>query len=102
MNGCYGRNERGELASITAPRIDRMDQREIAARGFNIAHWFGVRCDKCCDLYPRFRKEHSARELCWYECDECGRRTARFEMPWQAERAWNVGEFEFEGQRRLF
>ena len=84
--------------------VDRrlLDQRELAEAGFDIAWWFGVKCDKCCDLFPRLIVEDTSRALCWYECDECGRRTGRFEMPWQAQDAWNRGEFEFEGQPRLF
>ena len=79
-----------------------MDQRSLAAAGFDIAWWFGVRCEKCCGLYPRLIVENTSDAMCWYECDVCGRRGAKREMPWQAERAWNDGEIVFEGQPRLF
>ena len=62
------------------------------AEHYDLSHWYGTNCRKCCGVYPKFIAHISAKDLCHYECEVCGRRTADYEMPWQAQHAWNNGE----------
>ena len=78
------------------------EQRKLEIRGMNPGWWYGTSCEKCCGLYPRFRCDGSNNtKNCWYECDVCGKRTDRHEMPWAAREAWNRHEYMEEQIRFL-
>lgn len=67
----------------------KRNQNEIA-KNFNLGWWYGTNCKPCCGGYPKFM--HTGDLLhCFYQCEVCGSRTAPFDMPWQAEKAWNEG-----------
>ena len=72
----------------------KANQAQIA-KHFNLAWWYGIRCEKCCEVYPKFDTEgDSAGGKCFYVCEVCGKRTRGFDMPWQAEEAWNNHEYK--------
>lgn len=68
-------------------------QDRIERRGFNLGHWFGVKCKKCCGVYPRLMISEANGGGCWYECDVCGTRTEETTMPWISMELWNDGKF---------
>lgn len=73
------------------------------AKHFNLSFWYGTHCKKCCSVYPRFRTTNTTHEQCYYQCEVCGKRTANYEMPWQAAEAWNEGKYlQANVQMRLF
>lgn len=78
-------------------------QDKIVSDGYKLDYWYGVNCEKCCGVYPKFRTygDIAGHSKCYYECEVCGKRTKPVEMPWIAEEAWNNGEFISE-QIRLF
>lgn len=76
-------------------------QDEIVASGFNLGHWYGTGCEKCCGVYPKFCTGTYPNDVCWYECEVCGKRTEAVTMPWIAKEKWNAGEF-LEEQIRMF
>jgi len=78
---------------MTAEEAKR-HQDQLVADGWTLGNWYGVHCEKCCGVFPKLITHIRSEDLCRYECEVCGRRTADFEMPWQAQRAWNSGEFE--------
>lgn len=82
-------------------REEAKENQDRIAKHFDLAHWFGTKCRKCCGVYPRFMKSDAYGGGCWYECDVCGTRTAELPMPWIAEQAWNNGEV-MPGQFSLF
>lgn len=72
-------------------------QDDLVRRGFSLSHWYGVWCDKCCGVYPySMICGHQADEKMFYQCEVCGKRTAEFDMPWQARDAWNAGQTFYE------
>ena len=76
----------------------KANQDEIA-KHYKLSYWYGTRCEKCCGVYPKFQRAYN--EGCYYECEVCGKRTGQFGMKWEAEEAWNRGEF-LEEQMSLF
>lgn len=70
----------------------RANQERIA-RDYDLAFWYGVRCRKCCGVFPRLMVADRFGGGCWYECEVCGKRTNEKVMPWVSEEAWNAGEF---------
>lgn len=77
-------------------------QDQMEADGWPLQFWYGTNCTKCCGVYPKLITHIGGNDdLCRYECEVCGRKTAAYSMPWLAEQAWNNGEFET-AQARLF
>ena len=66
------------------------------AKDFDLSYWYGTKCEKCCDVFPKFRTfgDLGGHSKCYYECEVCGKRTELFDMPWQSERAWNNHEYK--------
>lgn len=77
-------------------------QDKIMADGYDIGHWYGVNCIKCCGLYPKIVTGIGNDNRCRYECEVCARRTKEYHMPWLAEEAWNRGDVEDETQLSFF
>lgn len=71
------------------------------AEHYNLGWWYGVRCKKCCEVYPKFMTTDTTREKCYYECEVCHKKTKLFDMPWQAEEAWNNDEYDETVLRQL-
>ena len=71
------------------------------AKDYKLSWWYGTTCNKCCGVYPRMITGIGPHDLCRFECEVCGTTTAEYEMPWQAIRAWNNGEFKIQ-QMKLF
>ena len=71
----------------------KLTESECIDMGMNPAWWYGMDCEPCCGLHPRLMDTWDRGDMCYYECPSCGRRTALFNMPWQARDAWNRGEF---------
>ena len=71
-------------------------QDQLVAEGWTLSFWYGVHCDKCCGVYPKLITHigGQSRDLCRYECEVCGKQTEAYDMPWQAEMAWNSGNFK--------
>lgn len=66
----------------------KANQERIAER-FDLGWWYGIRCKKCCGVYPKFMKSGDLLK-CFYQCEVCGKRTPNdHEMPWLAEEEWN-------------
>lgn len=63
------------------------------AKYYDLGWWYGVRCKKCCGVYPKFMKAETMHSECYYQCEVCGKRTKHFDMPLMAEEAWNNGEY---------
>lgn len=72
----------------------KKNQDRIQESGFNLGWWYGVHCEKCCEVYPEFRTTEDSSRGCYYECEVCGKRTEVFDMPWQATEAWNNHEYK--------
>lgn len=77
-------------------------QEDIVAKGHELGWWYGVDCQKCCEVYPKFVPSGAFGEGCFYRCPVCGRRTKEQPMPWVARDAWNNGEFISGGQLSFF
>ena len=75
------------------------EQRMLQIKGFNLSFWFGTGCEKCCGVYPRFKKKDTNDKYhdCYYQCDVCGKQTDYYGMPWQCEEAWNNHNYLGEG-----
>ena len=69
-------------------------QEELETHGYKLGWWYGVRCEKCCGVYPKLTIGIGTEDLCRYECEVCGKRTKPYRMPWEAEEAWNNHEYE--------
>lgn len=81
---------------MTREEVERK-QADLAAKGYDLSHWYGTGCEKCCGVYPLFRvTDWQTSPGCWYECEVCGTRTDVYHMPWQAEEAWNRREYRAE------
>lgn len=77
-------------------------QNDIAAH-FDLGWWYGTWCKKCCDVYPIFMKTDDFSDLCYYQCEVCGRKSKKCVMPWVARDDWNSMEFDLiEEQISLF
>lgn len=70
----------------------------------NLGWWFGTRCERCCDVLPRFvsKNTNDKYHSCAYRCDVCGKQTEWTGMPWQAEEAWNNHEYQGVGVQLSF
>lgn len=70
----------------------KANQNRIVALGYELGWWYGVRCRKCCGVYPKFMtRDIQDPKNVYYQCEVCGRRTADdYTMPWMAEEAWNA------------
>ena len=69
-------------------------QDQIVAEGWDLGFWYGTKCAKCCGVYPKFVNVYTdGQDLCRYECEVCGKKTAVYSMPWLARDAWNNGKF---------
>ena len=80
----------------------KANQDRIVAEGWDLGFWYGTNCKKCCGVYPKKVSIYqNGRDLCAYECEVCGRKTAPCDMPWQARDAWNRGDTT-PGQAPLF
>lgn len=67
------------------------------AKHYDLAFWYGVRCEKCCGVYPRLETAgHWSADDVYYQCEVCGKRTKGFLMPHLAEQAWNNHEYKDE------
>lgn len=64
-------------------------QSDIVAGGYKLEWWYGTRCSKCCEVFPKLMSTNDMKGRCFYQCEVCGRHTEPFDMPWQAEEAWN-------------
>lgn len=73
------------------PEEAKAEQDRLAHSGFRLEWWYGTDCTQCCGVFPKFRRVKDARDLCYYECQVCGKRTAAKEYPWLARDAWNHG-----------
>ncbi len=73
----------------------KANQDRIEASGFKLDWWYGTNCEKCCGVFPKFRTfgDLGGHSRCFYECEVCGKRTDNFDMPFQAEKAWNDHEY---------
>lgn len=71
------------------------EQKMLEIKGMDIGWYFGVRCEKCCGVFPRFRKKDTNDKFrdTYYQCDVCGKQTGYYGMPKQAEDAWNNHQF---------
>ena len=76
----------------------KKEQERLAGK-YTLGWWFGTNCEKCCDVYPRFRKD--GNDNCYYECDVCGKRTEPQIMPWLAQQKWNEHEYKMNQQIRF-
>lgn len=70
----------------------KANQDRIAAH-YELGWWYGTRCRKCCEVFPKLMKTTTTHDQCYYECEVCGKKTKPFDMPWQSEKAWNNGEY---------
>ena len=78
------------------------ENQDRIARDYNLGWWYGLHCEKCCEVYPKLSTEGNlAGGDCFYECEVCGKRVRGFAMPWLARDAWNRGEF-LTGQLKMF
>ena len=72
----------------------KANQDRIVEEGWDLGFWYGTNCNKCCGVYPKLVNVYTGgQDLCCYECEVCGRKTAEYTMPWLARDAWNNGEF---------
>lgn len=71
----------------------KANQDRLKANGYDIGWWYGVKCKKCCGVYPKLMTSGGMDYKCWFQCEVCGRRTETKIMPWVSEKAWNKGEF---------
>ena len=80
------------------------EQERIKQNGFSLGWYFGTKCEKCCDVFPRFchRDANDKYKTAYYKCDVCGKQTDYYGMPWQAEEAWNNHKFLGEGVQLSF
>ena len=72
-----------------------LEQQILELKGMDLGWWFGVRCEKCCGVYPRFmtRDTNDKYHDAYYKCDVCGKQTDYYAMPWQCEEAWNKHQY---------
>ena len=73
---------------------------ERLSRSYSIGYWYGTRCEKCCGVYPKLITGRGTKDLCFYECEVCGKRTRPCLMPWESEKEWNEGRI-IHGTRQL-
>ncbi len=73
-------------------------QDEITKHGFKLGWWYGTDCKQCCGVYPKFMKTAGFDDKCYYECEVCGKKTDLYEMPWQAEKAWNEDRIHYDNE----
>ena len=80
------------------------EQRRMEIMGWNLGWYFGVHCEKCCGVYPRFQTRNTNDKYhdAYYKCDVCGKQTDYFGMPKQAEEAWNNHQYLGEGVQLSF
>lgn len=64
------------------------------SKNYDLGFWYGTHCEKCCSVYPKLIIGIGQENLCRYECEVCGRKTKPFQMPWEAETAWNNHEYD--------
>lgn len=76
----------GQLNLFWTAEDEKKKQEEIA-KHYNLSHWYGTNCIKCCGVYPRFIKTDD--DKCYYECQVCGRKSEAFLMPWLARNDWD-------------
>ena len=62
---------------------------------YDLGHWYGTNCEKCCGVYPKldFEGSNTCADV-FYVCEVCGKRTKGYSMPWIAEEAWNNHEYK--------
>ena len=79
-------------------------QQMLQLKGFSLSWWYGTKCEKCCDVYPRFCKKDTNDKYhsVFYKCDVCGKQTDLYGMPWQAQEAWNDHKYAGEGVQLSF
>lgn len=65
------------------------------SKDYDLGFWYGTRCEKCCDVYPKL--DFEGNDACadvFYFCEVCGKRTKGYSMPWIAEEAWNSHDYK--------
>lgn len=70
-------------------REEAKRKQEELGKHYNLGFWYGIRCEKCCGVFPKLVTRGSATSTCAYMCEVCGRSTAWKDMPWEAEKEWN-------------
>lgn len=74
--------------------LEAKHQKDLGKR-FELGWWYGTRCTPCEGVLPKILFEYKkGEERCYYECPVCGKRTESFQIPLQAEEAWNAGRFK--------
>lgn len=81
-----------------------MEQRMLQIKGMNLGWWFGTKCEKCCEVYPRLVRRDVTDKYhdTAYKCDVCGKQTEWTGMPWQAEEEWNEHKYQGAGVQLSF
>lgn len=74
------------------PEEAKAKQDEIVRMGFNLGWWYGTDCTPCCGVFPKFKSTGGSKDLCYFECPVCHKRTKGHVFPHLAEDAWNRGE----------
>ena len=75
---------------------EAIERQKRLAEHYDLSFWYGTKCRKCCSVYPKFMTLECStiKRDCWYECEVCGRKTHRHEMPYLARDEWNGMDFE--------
>lgn len=83
-------SEKELLEGKTIPKSDAINYQKRLAKYYDLGHWYGTWCKKCCDVFPRHVSHYKGFEdMMFYQCEVCGRRTKDCYMPWIARDEWN-------------
>lgn len=64
--------------------------------GDSIRFYYGLSCNKCCGVYPKFLTDNSPKDLCYYICMVCGKESVHECMTHLAITSWNEGRYKWE------
>lgn len=85
------------VKSYKKPMYEIKTYEEVKAHqdklGDNTGWYYGVTCNKCCGVYPKFCTEQDFKGDGYYLCLVCGKESVHKSMPWQSAEEWNKGHY---------
>ena len=58
-----------------------------------LGFYYGIRCKKCCGVYPAFHTTGGFKDEGYYVCLVCGKESEHQPMEWQARDSWNAEQY---------
>lgn len=82
------------LYTLRSSKEEAAVQKKIAKTS-DLGFWYGINCEKCCGVYPKFFTETGFEALGYYVCLVYGKESKHNPMSWQSRDAWNNHKYSW-------